>query len=62
MSDEEQLKLTRRLFLRHAAVATAATGGLSGIVLRTDAQAQPPIQPESTRGGFGHQQYPYTDP
>ena len=43
MSDDE-LKLTRRHFLRQSAVATA-TGGIAAMVLRTDAAVKSgPVQ------------------
>ncbi len=58
MSDEE-LKLTRRLFLQHAAMATAMTGAVSSIALKTDALAQPT---PSALTGDGPSTYPYLDP
>lgn len=65
MTDDE-LKLNRRRFLRHSAVAAAATGTLSGIVLRTDVQADDiPLQAldqiRSNGSGTDHP-YHYTDP
>ena len=41
MSDDE-LKLTRRLFLQQSAVATTMTAGLYSIAMKTDALAQAP--------------------
>lgn len=62
MSDDE-LKLTRRRFLRHTAVTTAAAGGLHSIALKTDALAQPGPQPFSGRSGDPDSfPYPYADP
>lgn len=61
MSDEE-LKLTRRRFLRHSAVSAAAAGTLPSIALKTDALAQ--VQPQGVRP-FGTDDsfpYPYADP
>jgi len=37
---EDELKLTRRLFLEHTAMATAMSGAVYSIALKTDAQAQ----------------------
>jgi hypothetical protein len=37
---EEELKLTRRLFLQHTAVAAAMGTATAGISLKTDALAQ----------------------
>lgn len=65
MTDDE-LKLNRRRFLRHSAVAAAATGGVTGIVLWTDAQADdaPLAPPKGLRGGDvgPDDPYPYSDP
>ncbi len=48
MSDDES-KLTRRMFLKHTAMATAATGAWHSIAMKTDAQQQPP--PQAPRAG-----------
>lgn len=37
---EDELKLTRRLFLQHSAVATAMSAGAYSIALKTDALAR----------------------
>jgi len=37
---EDELKLTRRRFLQHSAMATATSAGACGIVLKTDALAR----------------------
>jgi hypothetical protein len=61
MSDEE-LRVTRRRFLRHSAVAAAAAGGLPSIALKTDALAEAPpqgVRPFGTDDSFP---YPYADP
>jgi hypothetical protein len=42
MSDDD-LKLTRRHFLRQSALSAAVTGGAMGLVLATDAQADEPL-------------------
>jgi hypothetical protein len=62
MSDDE-LKLTRRLFLQHSAMATATTAGLYSIALKTDALAQQPQPFAPLRfGADGTSPYPYQDP
>lgn len=65
MTDDE-LKLNRRRFLRHSAVAAAATGTLSGIVLRTDVQADDTPLPTPDRlrdeGAGTDHPYHYSDP
>ena len=58
MTDDE-LKLNRRRFLRHSAIATAATGGLASITLRTDVAAQAPHVPEKDSSGLTDPPYPY---
>ena len=37
---EDELKLTRRLFLQHSATATAISAGACSIVMKTDALAR----------------------
>jgi hypothetical protein len=37
---EEELKVTRRTFLQHSAVASAASAGACAIALKTDAMAR----------------------
>ena len=37
---EDELKLTRRRFLQHSAMATAMSAGAYGIALKTDALAR----------------------
>jgi hypothetical protein len=37
---EDELKVTRRLFLQHSAMASAAAAGAYGIALKTDALAR----------------------
>jgi hypothetical protein len=61
MSDEE-LKLTRRLFMQHAAMASAMAGGLHSIALKTDALADAqPSGPLDFRAD-GPSPYPYMEP
>jgi hypothetical protein len=61
MSDEE-FKLTRRLFLQHAAMASAMSGVVGGIALKTDALAQvDDLSPAALRDN-DPSQYPYLDP
>jgi hypothetical protein len=58
MSDEE-LKITRRLFLQHAAVVSAMSAGIAGIALKTDAVARAEEdKPEALQAG-GPSPYPY---
>ena len=61
MSDDE-LKITRRRFLQHSAMATAMTGGLYSIAMKTDAVARADeVAPSSFRGD-GPSHYPYMEP
>ena len=57
MSDDE-LKLTRRLFLQQTAMATTMTAGLYSIAMKTDALAQT----VTTFAADGPSPYPYLDP
>jgi hypothetical protein len=61
MSDDE-LKLSRRLFLQHAAAATAVSASFYSIALKTDAIAQgvPTPGPNGDRGDG--MPYPYHEP
>jgi hypothetical protein len=61
MSDDE-LKLTRRLFLQHSAIASAMTAGLYSIALKTDALAQAPAGDPLGFRADGPSPYPYQDP
>jgi hypothetical protein len=62
MSDDE-LKLTRRLFLQHSAMTSAMAAGYYSIAMKTDALAQdPPPAPLASKGSGGPSPYPYTDP
>jgi hypothetical protein len=59
MSDDE-LKLTRRLFLQHSAMATAMTAGMYSIAMKTDALAQQgQLQPNFLADGPSP--YPYME-
>lgn len=60
MSDDE-LKLTRRLFLQHAAMASAMTAGWCSIAVTTDALAQE-VGPLAEFGADGVSPYPYIEP
>lgn len=61
MTDDE-LKYTRRLFLQHAAVATAMSASFHSIAMKTDAIAQTP-QLIALNGGRGDgMPYPYHEP
>jgi hypothetical protein len=59
MSDDE-LKLTRRLFLQHTAMATAMTAGMYSIALKTDALAQQQLTSPKFFAD-GPSPYPYMD-
>lgn len=60
MSDEE-LKLTRRLFMQQAAIASAMAGGLHSIAMKTDALANAEkIEPLEIRADHPSP-YPYMD-
>lgn len=59
MSDDE-LKLTRRLFLQQSAMISATTAGYYSIAMKTDALAQQP--PLGFRGPEDISPYPYSDP
>jgi hypothetical protein len=61
MSDDE-LKLTRRLFLQHAAMMSAMTGACCGIALKTDAMDKTPIQSPKTLDADDVSPYPYQEP
>jgi hypothetical protein len=62
MSDDE-LKITRRLFLQHSAMATAMTTGLYSIAMKTDALAQAAEDvPRAAFGSDGPSPYPYQEP
>ncbi len=58
MSDDE-LKLTRRLFLQHSAMVSATTAGLCGIALKTDALAQAADAVQKALRSDGPSPYPY---
>lgn len=56
---EDELKVTRRLFLQHAATATAVSATLYSVAMKTDAIAQPPLAAFGTRGTGDGMPYPY---
>jgi hypothetical protein len=56
---EDELKVTRRLFLRHSAVATAATASLYSIAMKTDALAQAENDVPAAFGSFPDEILPY---
>jgi hypothetical protein len=61
MSDEE-LKLTRRLFMQQAAIASAMAGGLHSIAMKTDALADSGANDHPAFRADGPSPYPYLDP
>ena len=61
MSDDE-LKLTRRLFLQHSAMASAMVGGAMSIALKSDALAQAGDQDPAPFRADGPSPYPYMEP
>jgi hypothetical protein len=62
MSDDE-LKLTRRLFLQHSAMVSAMSAGWCSIALKTDALAQQqPDTPQRLLTSDGVSPYPYLEP
>jgi hypothetical protein len=57
---DDELKLTRRVFLQHTAAAAAiASAGLASIALKTDALAQATPQTVSFDGRGDGMPYPY---
>lgn len=64
MSSDEELRMNRRLFLRHSATATAMSAVWCSVALKTDALARAQYdQAQSLRSGFGSgMPYPYFDP
>lgn len=62
MSDDE-LKLSRRLFLQHTAVAAATSAAFYSIAMKTDALSKAAAQVNSGNGGRGDgMPYPYYEP
>lgn len=60
---DEELKLTRRLFLQHSATAAAMSATVVGIALKTDAVAQNPPPANFLGGDRGDgMPYPYHEP
>lgn len=59
MSDEE-LKVNRRLFLQHSAMATAMSGALYSVAMKTDALAQ--NVPQTLGDPVTNLPYPYFQP
>lgn len=55
----EELKLNRRLFLQHAATATAVSATLYSVAMKTDAIAQVPVAQFAARGTGDGMPYPY---
>lgn len=49
-SPDDDLRVTRRLFLKHSALATASGAAMYSIALKTDAAAAQPLQPARIRG------------
>lgn len=64
MTDEER-RLSRRLFLKHASVATAGSAAVAAVALKTDALAQQGANLQSV-GPRGNNPpgmpYPYMNP
>ena len=58
MSDDER-KLNRRVFLQHSAIVSAATAGLCGIALKTDALVQAAQEQVKAIRTDGPSPYPY---
>jgi hypothetical protein len=60
---EDELKVTRRLFLQHSALASAAAAGAYGIVLKTDAlaRADEGLPVGALSGADGTVPYEYTE-
>uniref|UniRef100_A0A7C2JY14 Twin-arginine translocation signal domain-containing protein n=1 Tax=Schlesneria paludicola TaxID=360056 RepID=A0A7C2JY14_9PLAN len=56
--DDENARITRRIFLQHSAAATALSAGVCGIVLKTDAQTPTPVPTVGPRGN-GQEGFPY---
>lgn len=56
---EDELKITRRLFLQHAATATAVSATLYSVAMKTDAIAQVPVAQFAARGTGDGMPYPY---
>lgn len=56
---DDELKFTRRLFLQHAATATAVSATLYSVAMKTDAIAQAPVAEFSARGTGDGMPYPY---
>lgn len=60
MSDEE-IKLTRRVFLQHSAIVSASTAALCGIALKTDAMTKAAQDLRSALRTDGPSPYPYME-
>jgi hypothetical protein len=59
-SPDDELKLTRRLFLQYSAAATVATSAtLAGVALKTDALADEPLKVGFDGGRGDGMPYPY---
>lgn len=58
MSDDE-LKLTRRVFLQHSAAATAASAAWCGVAMKTDALARAAEAPLAALSPMGDEILPY---
>jgi hypothetical protein len=56
---EDELKVTRRLFLRHSTVATALSAGVYSIAMKTDALAQAEQQAAMAAKTFPEEILPY---
>jgi hypothetical protein len=56
---EDELKVTRRLFLRHSAIATALSASCYSIAMKTDALAEAEYDAAMARGSFPDEVLPY---
>lgn len=48
-SPDDDLRVTRRLFLKHSALATASGAAMYSIAMKTDAATSQPLQAASIR-------------
>ena len=59
---EDPSKMTRRVFLKHSAMTTAAAGAFYSIALKTDAQEQEDPMPRHVSDDDLAMPYTYHDP
>ncbi len=59
LKSDDELKLTRRLFLQHAASATAVSATVYSVAMKTDAIAQDRSTQFGARGTGDGMPYPY---